>query len=95
MIGISVTGDIVITQHDQLLCRLHDQLGWRATPMSHAEQQIVSNIKPGQHLPTARLAEKLLVKCEWIGLLIHSNDERQEPFGGTLVSWIAVRKLLS
>ena len=31
MIGISVTGDIVITQHDQLLCRLHDQLGWRAT----------------------------------------------------------------
>ena len=31
MIGISVTGDIVITQHDHLLCRLHDQLGWRAT----------------------------------------------------------------
>ena len=34
MIGISVTGDIVITQHDQLLCRLHDQLGWRATAVS-------------------------------------------------------------
>lgn len=28
---ISVTGDIAITQHDQLLCRLHDQLGCRST----------------------------------------------------------------
>lgn len=32
MTTISVTGDIAITQHDQLLCRLHDQLGCRATP---------------------------------------------------------------
>ncbi|WP_201732728.1 RNA-guided endonuclease TnpB family protein [Acidithrix sp. C25] len=31
MTTISVTGDIAITQHDQLLCRLHDQLGWWAT----------------------------------------------------------------
>ncbi len=31
MTTISVTGDMAITQHDQLLCRLHDQLGCRAT----------------------------------------------------------------
>gem|GEM_PF-3769836 len=27
----SIIGDMAITQHDQLLCRLHDQLDWRAT----------------------------------------------------------------
>lgn len=38
---ISVTGDIAITQHDQLLCRLHDQLGWRAT-VNHDSGNVVA-----------------------------------------------------
>ncbi|KJF17145.1 hypothetical protein AXFE_20040 [Acidithrix ferrooxidans] len=81
MTTISVTGDIAITQHDQLLCRLHDQLGWRATD---ASRRVLADREQFLHSSeTAMQWEKLneVPACEQGGLCRLMNLPLPLPFG--------------
>ena len=98
MIGISVTGDIVITQHDQLLCRLHDQLGWRATLIDHLDeaiseitQEIASRLLPFEQQIT------LLTSITGVSLITAQviiaetgGDMSRFPTSGHLCAWAGV-----